>query len=231
MTAELMALQTMSDRYARDDIGITIEGFTANPALVGRIDGVWHSYTHDPFLAFLLHRRWVGGGKTLEDVALGAFLTQPLSPENTQEEICDIYYLGHLLRNVLQRKEMTHVSDDGRLLVVRYGEDCTVQYERIDKKSGTLRVVNEGIVVARGDDRFVPVSDTEVLTYSKTGGPVAWQLPDGWSGSSLSLFRLTALGREQGPEHRLTDRAILFQAEPRQPYVLIRSLPGEEEKR
>ena len=230
MTAELIALQKMYDRYARDDIGITIEGFTANPALVGQIDGIWHSYTHDPFLAFLMHRRWVGGGKTLEDAALGAFITQALSPDNTEEEICDIYYLGHLLRSLLQRKEMTHVSDDGSLLSVRYGDTCTAQYARKSKKRGELLVINEGVEVARNDDRFVPISDTEILTYSRRGGKVEWQLPDAWPESNLSLFRLTATGQEDGPEHQLTDRTIRFQAMPRQPYVLVRSLRGEADK-
>ena len=164
-------------------------------------------------------------------MALGSFLNQPLLAESTQEEICDIYYLGHLLRSLLQRKEMTYVSDDGNLLSVRYGEDCTVQYERKDKKRGVLLAVNEGIEVARKDDRFVPISDAEILTYSKSGGKMQWRLPDGWSSSNLSLFRLTATGREQGPQYQLTDRTIRFQAESMQPYVLVRSLRGEEDKR
>ena len=104
-------------------------------------------------------------------------------------------------------------------------------YERKDKKGGALWVVNEGIEVARNDDRFVPISDTEILAFSKDGGPVVWQMPDGWPESSLLLFRLTATGREQGPEHQLTDGTIHFQAEPRQPYVVIRSPFGEEDAR
>lgn len=224
MTAELLALQEMFDRYAREDIGITIEGFTANPALVGRIDGIWHSYTHDPFLAFLLHRRWVGGGKWGEDVALGAFLDETLLATHSQEDISDIYYLGHLLRSLLQSKEMTHLSDEGNLLTIQYGEDCTVRYERMDKKGGALLVTNQGIEVARGNDRFVPVSGDEILSYSKQGGVMTWQLPDGWADSRLSLFRLTATGRQKGPQIQMTGSTIRFKAESRQPYVLIRNM-------
>ena len=48
--------------------------------------------------------------------------------------------------------EITHVSEDGSLLSVRYGEDCTVLYERQGKKRGALLAINEGIEVARNDD-------------------------------------------------------------------------------
>ena len=77
---------------------------------------------------------------------------------------------------------------------------------------------------------FVPISKTEILTYSSSGGKMVWQLPNDWSESSLRLFRLTATGREQGPKHQRTDGVIHFQAKPRQPYVLVRSPRGEEAK-
>ncbi|MCX7017298.1 MAG: endo-alpha-N-acetylgalactosaminidase family protein, partial [Candidatus Sumerlaeota bacterium] len=224
MTAEMLGVDKIVDYYAQRGITITIESFGANPGLAGKMRGSWHLSTEDEFFPFLLHRRWVGGGsKKPEDVAYGVSILAHFENATTPAEMCDQYYLWGLVSSFLRHREMTRVANEDGRLVVEYGKSCVAEY---DKSAKEFRLTADGISVAKGDDRFVPVSDREILVYSKSGGAMDWRLPAAWVGKRVALAALTESGKQTASDVQ-TDAGgtIRFQANPQQPYLL--TLSGE----
>ena len=68
--------------------------------------------------------------------------------------------------------------------------------------SDRLRVTWNDVVVADGEDRFVPLAGA-VYCYSLRGCRREWLLPPALRGRPLALFSLSAAGRGPAPDYRL----------------------------
>jgi hypothetical protein len=229
MNAELLGCRKIINKFAQYGIDVTTESFDTAPSFAGIISMFWHLYTlpTNKFIRFLMHRKWYGGGAgkyPAEDVVFGASTESDFNGDTTLQEICDEYYLKTLLYHFLRRHEMTSILDDGNRLVVNYGKHCVASYER---NSGIFEVTYDKVLIARNDDRFIPINNHEILTYSKNGGIKEWRLPFNWSDKDIKMFMLTELGRESFPDFKISQGKITFQAGPHQPYLITNKKVGE----
>ena len=220
MTAELYAWQKIAEAYRRLGITITTEGVVPSPGYIGRVAGFWHlsrSKDSGPFW-FLIHRRWAAGGSGLKErVAFGDSRNQNVTAGTPMVEITEGYYLNTLLQQHLQHLEATNYDDDGDRITITFGGQCVSSY---DRKREAVRIQDGGILIATGNDRFVPVGEDRILAYSKSGGEQSWQLPRKWRGQGAEMWALTETGRQPGPRCRIESERIVFAAQAGRPYLI-----------
>jgi len=225
MTTELvLGCQKIIDRFAQHGVDVTIESFGSNPALAGRITGFGGYGAPYKLTRFIMHRKWLIGGKNAVEMVFGLKSARNFNGDYVSKTptgtICDRYYLLTLLYHHLRRREMTAISDDGNRLVFEYGKSCAAVY---DRNTGEFHVTSDGITIARDDSRFIPVSDHEILAYSKKAGLIEWKLPSGWSEKdNIQMFMLTETGRRTDLKFKIEHDKIIFHAEPQRPYLITR---------
>ena len=112
--------------------------------------------------------------------------------------IVDRIYRGSLLNLFYLEREMLSWDEEGDGVRIRFAGGVEAQV-CIDGPE-QLRVTWGDVVVADGDDRFVPLGDA-VYCYSLHGGRREWTLPPGLRGRKLALYSLSGEGRGPAPEH------------------------------
>ena len=123
------------------------------------------------------------------------------------DEIVDRIYRGSLLNLFYLEREMLSWDEEGDGVRIRFsgGVEAQVCIDGPDH----LHVTWGDVVVADGDDRFVPLGDG-VYCYSLRGGRREWTLPPGLRGRELALYSLSREGRGPAPEHAVDgDRLTL----------------------
>ena len=226
--------------FASKGIDITSEG--PSDGFYGTLSWFLHrSAIRDPFHWIMMHGRAYGGGKPREEmvhapggkpVAIGEVLgwsinrsyqARPHSPRRGRprgrvfsvSEASDMYYLGTLLQYYLEKKELLYLGPQSDEYVARFADSCISR--RL--KDGSLLVRDGDVVIARGQDRFIPLNSSEIRLYSVTGGERDWRLPAGWSGAQTELIEL---GENSAPPKRVQTQGNWFglNMEPRRPYAL-----------
>ena len=123
------------------------------------------------------------------------------------DDIVDRIYRGSLLNLFYLEREMLSWDKEGDGARIRFagGVESEVCIDGPDH----LHVTWGDVVVADGDDRFVPLGDG-VYCYSLRGGRREWTLPVGLRGRQLALYSLSREGRGAAPEHSVDgDRLTL----------------------
>lgn len=123
------------------------------------------------------------------------------------QEIVDRIYRGSLLNLFYLEREMLSWTREGGGVRIRFSGDVEASV-CIDGPE-QLRVTWGDVVVADGDDRFVPLGGA-VYCYSLRGGRRTWTLPKRLRGRALKLYGLSRDGRGPAPEHAVEgDRLTL----------------------
>jgi hypothetical protein len=184
----------------------------------------------DPFQLIMMHGKAYGGGKPRQPVneVLGWSTGMPVMAHHSTaypmystysvNDTSDMFYLGTLLQYYLDKKELVFLGPEGDEYMARFGDGTTSK----QKKGGPLSVKEGDVVIADGQDRFVPLNDSEIRLYSVTGGVRTWTLPPGWPQAEVSLFMLGAEGVHEIKEFQLENNHLKLTMEPRRPYVLRR---------
>src|SRR5579862_2707198 len=90
-----------------------------------------------------------------------------------------------------------------------------------DVKYDSLIVKEGDVMIARGrDDRFIPLTDSEIRLYSVSGGERTWTLPPGWAGAQVTLSELGSDEAHEVKEFRIENNRLVLTMQPRRPYVL-----------
>lgn len=226
LVEEMVACETIMDWFNARGIDVTSEA--AYDGFFGRQSHVGHllSGIQDPFTLIMIHGKIWGdmkGGDTPAPEVLGwndltgqPGFDAPDSPGTAP--IYDSYYLGTLFYHYLAEKELVSLGHEGEDYVARFDDGCV---SRLSKEKTLLTQVGD-LVVARGQDRFIPISDSEIRLYSLPGGERAWTLPEPWRGRKLELITLGETGRSPGPAFEIVDDQIKLTMEPRHAYALHR---------
>jgi hypothetical protein len=191
---------------------------------------LWLSADSDPFHAIMMHGKAYGTGEPLEPVlgwqrhhAMQMHASDPRAAYSISETT-DNYYLGVLLQSYLRRKELRYLGPEGSDYVARFADGCVSRRTKDGSKEVKYDslIVQEGdVVIARGqDDRFIPLSDSEIRLYSVSGGEQTWTLPAGWAGAQVTLSELSSEGAHEIREFRIENNRLKLTAAPRRPYVL-----------
>ncbi|MEO6961968.1 MAG: endo-alpha-N-acetylgalactosaminidase family protein, partial [Puia sp.] len=199
-------------------IEVTTEGQNGNPQeLMGWIAGVYHM--DDPSDADLMihHLKLLGGGlgegRGRYECGLGTSLHEDLAYRKVGQNLSFVkdwttikerIYLGSLLYIYYQQRQILNVKRAPDLLKVYY-DDGTIAL--IDTKNNHLLVSRGNLVIARDDDRFIPL-DSGIYAFSRNGSVQDWVLPPEYSGKELEVFSLTETGRGAVPEWRVTGNRI-----------------------
>ncbi|MDP4248961.1 MAG: endo-alpha-N-acetylgalactosaminidase family protein [Bacteroidota bacterium] len=199
-------------------IEVTTEGQNGNPQeLTGWIAGVYHM--DDPSDADLMihHRKLLGGGlgegRGRYECGLGTSLHEDLAYRKIGQNLSFVkdwntikerIYLGSLLYLYYQQRQIRNVKREPDLIRVYY-DDGTIA--NIDTKNNHLLVSRGNLVIARDDDRFIPL-DSGIYAFSRNGSSADWVLPPEYSGKELEVFSLTEKGRGAAPEWRVTGNRI-----------------------
>lgn len=125
--------------------------------------------------------------------------------ESQWSQIVDCIYLGVLLHHFYNERELLAWDEVGEGWRITYegGVVAEVCIEGLE----SLRVCQGAVVVAEGEDRFLPRGGA-VYAYSKRGSERAWVLPESLRGRPLHLCTLGREGRGPGPVHRLEGDAL-----------------------
>jgi hypothetical protein len=206
-------------RWLRErGIESTTEGQNGNPhELAGLVAGVYH--LDDPTEAGLMvhHRKLVGGGFNdgrgrFED-GIGTDLQEDVAYKDLDNSLCftkdwnklkERIFLGSLLYIYYQQRQLVDVKKSPGSWVLRF-DDGTIT--RIDSTHDHLLVTCGDIVIARDDDRFIPM-DSSIYVFSKDGGPKQWLLPPAFRGKPLEVFSLTEKGSAAAPGWKITGDTI-----------------------
>jgi hypothetical protein len=202
------------------DRGILVTTETQNgnpPELAGLVAGVYH--LDDPTEAGLMvhHRKLVGGGFNdgrgrFED-GIGTNLQEDVAYKDLDNSLCftkdwnklkERIFLGSLLFIYYQQRQLVDVKKSPGNWVLRF-DDGTIT--RIDSTHDHLLVTCGDIVIARDDDRFIPI-DSSIYVFSKDGGPKQWLLPPAFRGKPLKVFSLTENGRMAASGWKITGDTI-----------------------
>jgi Endo-alpha-N-acetylgalactosaminidase/Galactose mutarotase-like fold domain len=183
---------------------------------------------NDPFHIIMMHGKVYGGGKPLQPVneVLGWSTDMPVQAHPSQRykqysvysatETSDMFYLGTLLQYYLDKKELVFLGPEGDEYVARFS-DGTISRQ---KNGGPLSVRQGDVVIADGQDRLIPLNDSELRLYSVTGGERSWTLPAAWSGAKTELFELVPEGAHEVKEFQIKNNRLKLTMVPRRPYVL-----------
>jgi hypothetical protein len=199
-------------------IEVTTEGQNSMPhELMGWIAGVYHM--DDPTDAELMvyHRKLLGGGlgegRGRFECGLGTSLhedltyrkiNQGISFTNDWNKLKERIYLGSLLYIYYQQRQMLNVKKEADRVRVYY-DDGTIA--DIDTKNDQLLVSRGNLVIARDDDRFIPLGNG-IYLFSRKGGEKEWTLPPDFIGKTLQVFSLTGKGREAAPAWKMSGNRI-----------------------
>ncbi|MFI5193754.1 MAG: endo-alpha-N-acetylgalactosaminidase family protein [Chitinophagales bacterium] len=207
-------IQWLKDR----GIEVTTEGQNGNPhELLGWIAGVYHM--DDPTVAQLMiyHRKLIGGGlgdgRGRYECGLGTSLHEDLAYRKIGQNLSftkdwntikERIYLGSLLYLYYLQIQIMHVKMDPDRIRIYYEDGTVVD---IDKKNDHLLVSRGKLVIARDDDRFIPLNN-RIYAFSRKGSEQEWVLPQDFAGKDLNVFSLTEKGRQPGPEWKVTGNRI-----------------------
>ncbi len=199
-------------------IAVTTEGQNGMPHyLTGLVSGVWH--LDDPTVANLMtyHRKLVAGGlgegRGRLECGLGTSLHEDLAygKENGNagfkehwEVLKERIYLGSLLYLYYQQRQLVDAMKNAGGWVLKF-DDSTVT--TIDTKKDHLLVTRGNLVIARDDDRFIPIGNG-VYVFSKKGGDTEWMLPENFRGKLLEVFSLTENGRRAAAAWKISGDSI-----------------------
>lgn len=208
--------------YFRDrGIDPSTESIDRYPAdLTGLFSCIWHM--DDPRLHF---GKLLGGGhgENLKVWAIGASIDSDLTPEFSFERIADMIYLGTRLYQFYLTSELLDFRlEHDNELYMRFANGATVT---ADARAEKMRVVWDGIEVARNYDRFIPVDANTIYAYSRPGGPQSWALPESWEGAEVEAHTIMPEGIVEGPGLCISGRSIVFDAQPQRPIRLNRRQP------
>ncbi len=128
-----------------------------------------------------------------------------LSFQDNWDQIVDRIYRGSLLNLFYLEREMLSWDEQGGGVRIRFsgGVEAAVCIAGPEQ----LRVTWGDVVVADGDDRFVPLGDA-VYCYSLRGGRRDWTLPERLRGRKLQLYSLSRDGRGPAPEHAVDGQRL-----------------------
>jgi len=100
-------------------------------------------------------------------------------------------HLGALLQGYMLRKELLYLGPEGSYYVARFANGCVSRRAKDGSKEAQYDspLVKEGdALIARGrEDRFIPLSDSEIRLYSVSSGERTWMLPPGWVGAQETV--------------------------------------------
>jgi hypothetical protein len=211
--------------------GIDVSAEAPPEGLYGMLSWILHKQEmRDPFQMIMLHGKVYSGGKPLPPVneVLGWSMDMPVQAHPSQRfkqysvysatETSDMFYLGTLLQNYLDKKELVFLGPEGDEYLARFS-DGTISRQ---KNGGPLSVKEGDVVIADGQDRLIPLNDSEIRLYSVSGGKRIWTLPAGWAGAPVSLSALGSEGVHEVKEFQLENNRLKLMMEPRRPYVLRR---------
>ncbi|HUT26379.1 MAG TPA: endo-alpha-N-acetylgalactosaminidase family protein, partial [Sumerlaeia bacterium] len=132
--------------------------------------------------------------------------------------IVDRIYRGVLLHHFYNEREMLAWDNVGDGWRITYADDVVAEV-CIDSPE-SLNVTWGGVVVAAGDDRFIP-RDGAIHAYSRDGCERDWVLPVIFRGRPLRVFTLSKEGRGPAPEYRLEKDRIRLKLAPRTPVKIV----------
>lgn len=206
-------------RYFRDrGIDPSTESIDRYPAdLTGLFSCIWHM--DDPRLHF---GKLLGGGhgENLKVWAIGVSIDTDLRPDMSFERIADMIYLGTRLYQLYLTSELLDFRlENDNDLFMRFANGATVT---ADARAEKMRVVWDGIEVARDYDRFIPTSGDTIYAYSRGGGRQEWTLPEAWEGASIQAHTITPEGVVTGPRITADGRRVAFDAPAQRPIRLSR---------
>ncbi len=130
--------------------------------------------------------------------------------ESQWQQITDCIYLGVLLHHFYNERELLAWDEVGEGWRITYAG--RVVAEVCISGPDALRVCQGAVVVAEGEDRFIP-REGAVYAYSKGGSEKAWVLPEELRGRPLRLCTLGREGRGPAPAYRLEGEAIHLRLE------------------
>jgi hypothetical protein len=115
-------------------------------------------------------------------LGLGFFHTE--GPADTREQVLKHLVSDWMYAQVLQRRKMTSYQtlDWNTGVVATYTDGKT----RGGRPPGAVETELGGILIARGEDRFLPWREDEIVFYSAGGGEQAWDLPKAWAGHAVT---------------------------------------------
>lgn len=206
-------------------IDITSEG--PYDGFYGTLSYFWHwlSAVKDPFHVLMIYGKAYGGGKPGEPVGniLGwsedrGFQAHPHKYGRvfSTSDALDTYYLGTLLQYYLSKKQLVYLGPQGDGYAAKF-EDGSVSSSG---KDGTLLVRSGEVTIASGQDRFIPISDSEIRLYSVSGGDREWVLPRAWQGARVSVKELREDGAAAVDNFHVENLRLRLTMQPRRPYVL-----------
>ena len=77
------------------------------------------------------------------------------------------------------------------------------------------------MIIARGrDDRFIPLTHSEIRLYSVSGGERTWTLPPGSAGAQVTLSELNSTEPHEVKAFWIENNRLVLTMQPRRPYVL-----------
>ncbi|MDR3711567.1 MAG: endo-alpha-N-acetylgalactosaminidase family protein [Puia sp.] len=206
-------------RWLRDrGIAVTTEGQNGMPhELTGVVAGVYHLDEPSEANLMIRHRKLLGGGwqegRGRLECGLGTSLHEDLAYRKVGNNwgftkdwgvLRERIYLGSLLYLYYQERQLVDASKKTEGWALKFDDGTTVA---IDTKNDHLLVSRGDLVIARDDDRFVPL-DHSIYVYSKAGGAREWMLPAAFRGRPLEVFSLTENGRTTAPDWKISGDSI-----------------------
>jgi hypothetical protein len=86
----------------------------------------------------------------------------------------------------------------------------------IDRKQNHLLVRRGNVIIAKDDDRFIPLRD-RIYAFSKSGSDQDWVLPDEFSGKPLEVLYLTEKGNAKAADANVSQNRIKLSLKADQP--------------
>jgi hypothetical protein len=140
----------------------------------------------------------------------------PMYSPYSVTQTSDTFYLGTLLQFYLDRKKLIFLGVEGDTYVARF-EDGTVSRQ---KNGGPVLVEEGNLVIAKGQDRLIPLSNSEIRLYSADGGERVWTLPNAWAGAEFTLSALASDGSREVNQFQIEGNQLTLRMDPHRPYVL-----------
>lgn len=155
-----------------------------------------------PFVPFCVHGKAIYG----QSGSFGGVVTMDVTPGNWRE------FLNHiLLENLPSRLFLEERMED-------YREGRVIYKSGWWDKEGN--VFYKGRMIRRGGEVFLPLKEDIWLAYSREGGEVAWDLPEGWK--DLMIYRLKEDGGREEVLFELKGERFRFESERQGVYEVVK---------
>ncbi len=133
-------------------------------------------------------------------------------------------FLYSLLNGYLAHHGIQEYEDTATHTYTRWGDNVIYEY---DKATQAIKVTHDDVVIAKGNDRFIPAFDgtDRIFVYGVEAGQAnTWTLPDDWSSySTLDLFELTTEGRSYVDTIYVNSNQVTLNTKALTGYVLVPS--------